>query len=46
MVRTGLEKSLKMHHVLEKSLKVEKLSDILEKPLNFPQKALNIFKTP
>ena len=32
MVRTGLEKSLK----------IEKLWDILEKSLNFPQKFLNI----
>ena len=45
MVRTGLEKSLKKHHVLEKSLKVEKLCDILEKSLNFPLKALNIFES-
>ena len=44
MVRTGLEKSLKKHHVLEKSLKIEKLWDILEKSLNFPQKSLNIFE--
>ena len=35
MVRTGLEKSLK----------VEKLLDILEKSLNFPQKPLNIFES-
>ena len=42
MVPTGLEKSLKKYHVFEKSLKVEKLWDILEKSLNFPQKALNI----
>ena len=31
MVRTGHEKSLKKHHVLEWSLKFEKLWDILEK---------------
>ena len=43
MVRTGLEKSLKKHHVLEKSLKIEKLWDILETSLNFPQKSLNVF---
>ena len=42
MVPTGLEKSLKKYHVFEKSLKVEKLWDILEKSLNFPQKALNV----
>ena len=35
MVRTGLEKSLK----------IENLQDILEKPLNFPQKSLNIFES-
>ena len=29
---------------LEKSLKIEKLWDILEKSLNFPQKFLIIFK--
>ena len=45
MVRTGLEKSLKKHHVLEKSLKVEKLWDMLEKSLNFLQKVLNIFES-
>ena len=45
MVRTGLEKSLKKHHVLEESLKIEKLWDILEKSLNFPQKSLNIFES-
>ena len=45
MVRTGLEKSLKKHHVLEKSLRIEKLLDILEKSLNFPQKSLNIFES-
>ena len=31
MVRMGLEKSMKRYHVLEKSLKVETLWDILEK---------------
>ena len=45
MVHSGLEKSLKKHHVLEKSLKIEKLWDILEKSLNFPQKSLNIFES-
>ena len=45
MARTGLEKSLKKHHVLEKSLKIEKLWDILEKSLDFPQKSLNIFES-
>ena len=35
MVRTGLKKSLK----------VEQLLDILEKSLNFPQMALNIFES-
>ena len=35
MVRTGLEKSLK----------IEKLWDILEESLNFPQKSLNIFES-
>ena len=44
MVRTGLEKSLKKHHVLEKSLKIDKLWDIFEKSLNFPQKSLNILE--
>ena len=29
---------------LEKSLKIEKLWDVLEKSLNFPQKSLNIFE--
>ena len=43
LVRTGLEKSLKKHLVLEKSLKIEKLWDILKKSLSFPQKSLNIF---
>ena len=38
----AFEKSLKKYHVFEKSLKVEKLWNILEKSLNFPQKALNI----
>ena len=33
MVRTGLEKSLKKHHVLKKSLKAEISWDILEKSL-------------
>ena len=48
MVRTGLEKPLKEHHVLKTSLKIEnwKLWDILEKSLNFPQKSLNILKAP
>ena len=45
MVRTGFEKSLKKHHVLEESLKIEKLLDILEKSLNFLQKSLNIFES-
>ena len=45
MARTGLEKSLKKHHVLEKSLKIEKLWDILEKSFDFPQKSLNIFES-
>ena len=31
MVRIGLERSMKRHHVLEKSLKIETLWDILEK---------------
>ena len=35
MVRTGLEKSLK----------IEKLLDIREKSLNFPQKSLNTFES-
>ena len=30
---------------LEKSLKIEKLWEILEKSLNFPQKSLNIFES-
>ena len=34
MVRTGLEKSFKKHPDLEKSLKIEKLWDILERSLN------------
>ena len=34
MVRTGFEKLLKNHPVLEKSLKIEKLWDILEKSFN------------
>ena len=42
IVCTGLEKSLKNYHVLEKSLKIEKLWDIREKSLNVPQKSLNI----
>ena len=45
MVCLGLEKSLKKQHVLEKSLKIEKLWDILGKPLNFSQKSLNIFES-
>ena len=45
MVHTGHEKSLKKHHVLEKSLKIEKLMDILEKSLNSPQKSLIIFES-
>ena len=45
MVYMGLEKSLKKHHVLEKSWKIEKLWDGLEKSLNFPQKSLNIFES-
>ena len=45
MVHTDLKKSLKKHHVLEKSLKIEELWDILEKSLNFPQKSLNIFQS-
>ena len=34
-----------VHTGLEKSLKIEKLWDIVEKPLNFPQKSLNIFES-
>ena len=34
-----------VHMGLEKSLKIEKLWDIVEKPLNFPQKSLNIFES-
>ena len=45
MVCLGLEKSLKKQHVLEKSLKIEKLWDILGKPLNFSQKSSNIFES-
>ena len=45
MVLTGLVKSLKKHNVLDKSFKFEKLWDILEKTLNFPQKSLNIFES-
>ena len=45
MVLTGLGKSLKKHNVLDKSFKFEKLWDILEKTLNFPQKSLNIFES-
>ena len=45
MVLTGLGKSLKKHYVLDKSFKIEKLWDILEKALNFPQKSLNIFES-
>ena len=44
----ALKKSLKKHHVLEnneKSLKNEKLCDILKNSLNFPQKSLNIFES-
>ena len=33
-----------VHMGLEKSWKIEKLWDILEKSLNFPQKSLNIFE--
>ena len=40
MVRTGLQKSLKKHPVIEKSLKIEKLWDILERSLN------NLLKAP
>ena len=45
MVYMGLEKYLKKHHVLEKSWKIEKFWDALEKSLNFPQKSLNIFES-
>ena len=47
MVHMGLEKSLKKHYVLEKSLKILKilLWDVLVKSLNFPQKSLNIFES-
>ena len=48
MVRKDLEKSLKKHDVLEKSLKIEKLWDILDTSwlaLNFAQKSLNIFES-
>ena len=45
MVRMGLEESLHKQHVLEKSLKIKKLWDILKKFLNFPQKSLNIFES-
>ena len=34
-----------VHMGLEKSLKSEKLWDILEKSLNFPQESLNIFES-
>jgi len=34
-----------VHTGLEKSLKIEKLWDILEKSLNFPQKSSNIFES-
>ena len=42
---TWLARALKKHLVLEKSLKTEKLWDILKKSLNFPQKSLNIFES-
>ena len=42
MVRMDLEKSLKKHCVLEKSLKIEKLWDILE-VLEFSIKVLEYF---
>jgi len=41
MVRTGLEKFLKKHHVLEKSLKIEKLWEILENSLNIFESSMN-----
>ena len=41
----ALKKSLKKHHVLEKSLENEKLYDILKNSLNFPQKSLTIFES-
>ena len=41
MVHMGLEKSLKKHHVLEKSLKIEKFWDILQKSLNIFENSLN-----
>ena len=34
-----------VHTGLEKSLKNEKLCDILKNSLNFPQKSLNIFES-
>ena len=34
-----------VHKSLEKSLKIEKLMDILEKSLNFPQKSLNVLES-
>ena len=34
-----------VHKGLEKSLKIEKLWDILEKLLNFPQKSLNMLES-
>ena len=42
MVCTGLRKSSKKCHVIEKSLKVENLWDILEKSWNFLQNSLRI----
>ena len=40
MACTGSERSLKKHHVVKKSLKIEKFWDIVEKSLNFPQRSL------
>ena len=34
-----------VHKGLEKSLKIEKLWDILEKSLNLPQKSLNVLES-
>lgn len=40
MACTGPERSLKKHHVLKKSLKIEKFWNIIEKSFNFPQRSL------
>ena len=41
----GLQVTNVVHTGLEKSWKIEKLWDVLEKSLNFPQKSLNIFES-